>query len=81
MHCTRTVHMRCQDLVSRSCVFAKMFEHGLEIVFHYCTARPCHKINVFKCLFQGFCSECLNDIVVMLVSLTFNFPQEFLISW
>ena len=68
MRCTRTVHMHRQELVSCFCVFAKPFEHGLECVVHYCTAR--HNLMMFfKRRFQGFCCKCLDDIVVLLVSL------------
>ena len=49
------------------------------MIFHYCTTPPCHKIDLFKRLFRGSCSERLDDASVLLVSLIFLYPQKILI--
>ena len=50
------LHMRRQNLVPLSCLYAKHFELVIEIVFHYCNTPPCHKINLFKRMMLLCCS-------------------------
>ena len=65
------LHMRRQNLVPFSCLYTEPFELVLEIVFHYCTTHPCHKINLLKRPFQGSRFECLDDAFLLLISLIF----------
>ena len=68
------LHMRQQNLVSFSCLYIEFFELVIEVIFHYCTTPPCHKIDLFKLAFRGSNSERLDDASVLLVSLMFFYP-------
>jgi len=46
------------------------------IVFHYCTAPPCHKINLFKRHFRGRSFERLDDAFVLLISPSSFTPRK-----
>jgi len=59
------LHMRSQNLVYLSCLYAKPFELDIEIVFRYCTTPFCHKIDLFKRPFQGSLFERVDDIFVL----------------
>ena len=37
--------MRQQNLVPFLCLYIELFELVIEVIFHYCTTPPCHKIN------------------------------------
>jgi len=74
------LHMCRQNLVIFPCLYFDPFELALEIIFHYCTMPPCHKINLFKSPFRGSRYERLDDAFVLLVSLIFFYPQKILIS-
>ena len=63
------------------CLYIEPFELFIEIIFHYCTTPPCHKINLFKHPFRGSHFERLDDAFVLLtVSLIFVYPEKVLIS-
>jgi len=68
------LHMRRQNLVLFPCLYIEPFELVIEIVFHYCTTPPCHKINLFKRPFRGSTFERLDDAFVLLVSLIITLP-------
>jgi len=74
------LHMCQQNPVPFPCLYIELFELVIELIFHYCTTPPCHKIDVFKRPFPGCRSESLNDACVLLVSLFFLYPQKILIS-
>jgi len=80
MRITYALHMRQQNLVPFPCLYIEFFELVIEVIFHYCTTPPCHKIDLFKRPFQGSHSERLVDASVLLVSLMFLYPQKILIS-
>ena len=65
------LHMRHQNLVPFPCLYIELFELVIEIIFHYCTTPPCHKIDLFKRLFRDSRSELLDDASVLLVRLIF----------
>ena len=60
------LHVRRQNFVPFPCLYTKPFEFVIEIVFHYCTSPPCHKIDLFKRPFWGSCFERLDDVFVLL---------------
>jgi len=68
------------EFVHFSCLYIKFFELVIEVIFHYCTTPPCHKIDLFKSPFRGSRSERLDDASLLLVSLIFLYPQKILIS-
>jgi len=72
--------MHPQNLVLFPCLYIEFFELVIEVIFHYCTTPPCHKINLFKRPFRGSRFERLDDAFVLLVSLIFLYPQKILIS-
>jgi len=72
--------MRRQNLVTLSCSYAMPFELVTEIVFHYCTTPPYHKIDPFKRPFRGSRFERLDDAFVLLISLSFLYQKKILIS-
>ena len=74
------LHMRQQNFVPFSCLYIELFELVIEVIFHYCTTPPCHKIDWFKRPFRVSRSERLDDASVLLVSLIFLYPQKILIS-
>jgi len=74
------LHMRQQNLVLFPCLYIELFELVMEIVFHYCTTPPCHKINLVKHPFRGSRFERLDNASVLLVSLIFLYPPKILIS-
>jgi len=80
MRFTYALHMRRQNLVLFPCLYFEPFELVIEIVFHYCTTTPCHKIYLFKRPFRGSRFERLNDAFVLLISLILIYPQKILIS-
>jgi len=61
-------------------VYIELFELVIQVIFHYCTTPPCHKINLLKGPFRGSRFERLDDAFVLLVSLMFLYPQKTLIS-
>ena len=65
------LHMRLQNLFLFPCLYTEPFELVIQIIFHYYTTPPCHKINLFERPFQGSRFECLDDAFVLLVSLIF----------
>jgi len=73
------LHMRRQNLVLFPCLYSEHFELVIEIVFHYCTTPPYHKINLFKRRFQGCRLRRFDAAFVLLVSLVFLHPQQILI--
>jgi len=77
---TYALHMRCQNLILLSCLYTEPFELVIEIIFHYCSTPPCHKINLFKRPFRGSRFERLDEAFVLLISLIFLYPQTNLIS-
>ena len=80
MHFAYALHMRRQNFVRFPCLYTEPFELVIEIVFHYCTTPPCHKINLSKCPFQGSHFQHLGDAFVLLVSLIFLYSQKILNS-
>jgi len=74
------LQMHPQNLVLFPCLYIEFFELVIEVIFHYCTTPPCHKINLFKRPFRGSRFERLDDAFVLLVSLIFLYPQKILIS-
>ena len=80
VHFAYTLHMRQQNLVSFPCLYIEVFELVIEVIFHYCTTPPCHKIDLFKRPCWGSRSERLDDASVLLVSLIFRYPQKMRIS-
>ena len=74
------LHMCQQNLVPFPCWYIEFFELVIEVIFHYCTTSPCHKIDLFKRPFQGSRSERLDNASVLLVSLIFLYPQKIFIS-
>jgi len=74
VHFAYALHMRQQNLVPFPCLYIELFGLVIEVIFHYCTTPPCHKINLFKRLFRGS----LDDASVLPVSLIFLYPQK---SW
>jgi len=74
------LHMRQQNFVPYPCWYIEFFELVIEIIYHYCTTPPCHKIDLLKRPFWGSRSERLDDASVLLVSLIFLYPQKILIS-
>jgi len=79
MHFACALHVRRQNLVLLSCFYTEPFELVIEIVFHYCTTSPYHKIHLFKRPFWGSRFERLDDAFVLLISLVFFYPQKILI--
>ena len=75
------LHMRQQKFVPFPCLYIEFFEIVIEIIFHYCTTPPYHKIDLFKRPFWGSRSERrgLDDASVLLVSLIFLYPQKIFI--
>ena len=73
------LHMLQQNLVLFPCLYIELFELVIEVIFHYCTMPPCHKINLFKRPSRGSRFERLDDAFVLLVSLIFLYPQKILI--
>jgi len=80
MRFTYALHMRRQNLVPFPCLYLDPFELVIEIIFHYCTTTPCHKINLFKRPIRGCRFERLDDAFVLLISLIFLDHQKILIS-
>jgi len=74
------LHMRQQNLVLVPCLYIELIERVIEVIFHYYTTPPCHKINLFKRPFRGSRFERLDDAFVLLFSLIFLYPQKILIS-
>ena len=74
------LHMRRQNLVPLSRLYAKPFELAIEIVFHHSPTPPYHKINLLKRPFRGSRFERLDDAFVLLVSNIFFHPQKIFIS-
>ena len=70
------LHMRRQNLVLFPCLYIEPFELVIEIIFHYCTTPPCHKIDLFKRPFRGSHFERLDDAFVLLVSLIITLPSD-----
>ena len=70
------LHMRRQNLVLLSCLYAEPFELLIEIVFYYCTTPLCHNINLFERLFWGSRFERLDDAFVLLIGLNFLTPRK-----
>jgi len=71
MRLAYALHMRRQNLVLLSFLYTESFELVIEIIFHYCTMPPCHKINLFKRPFWGSRFERLDYAFVLLISLIF----------
>ena len=67
-----------QDLVLFPCLYIELFELVIEVIFHYCTTPPCHKIDLYKRPFRGSRFERLDDASVLLVSLIFLYPLKYL---
>ena len=63
MRFAHVLHMRQQKFVSFSCLYIEFFELVIEVIFHYCTTPPCHKIDLFERPFRGSRSERLDDAV------------------
>ena len=42
------LHMCQHNFVPFPCLYIEFFELVIEVIFHYCTTPPCHKINLFK---------------------------------
>ena len=59
-----SLHMCQQNLVSFPCWYIEFFELVIEVIFHYCTTPPCHKIDRFKRPFRGSRSERLDNASV-----------------
>jgi len=74
------LHMRQQNLVLFPCLYIELIELVTEVIFHYCTTPPCHKINLFKFPFRGGRFERLDDAFMLLISLIFLYPQQILVS-
>ena len=74
------LHMRQQNLVPFPCLYIEFFELVIEVIFHYFTTPPCHKINLFKRPIRGSRFERLDDAFVLLVSLIFLYLQKIFIS-
>ena len=70
------LHMLQQNLVLFPCLYIELFELVIEVIFHYCTTPPCHKIDLLKRLFRSSRSERLDNASVLLVSLIFLYPQK-----
>jgi len=68
--------MRQQNLVPFPCLYIKLFELVIKVIFSYCTTPPCHRINLFNRPFWGSRSEGLDDASVLLVSLIFFYLQK-----
>jgi hypothetical protein len=80
MHFAYALHVRRQNLVPHSCVYTKPFELVPEIILHYCTTPPCHKINLFKRPSWGRRVKHLNDAFMLLISLIFFDHQKIINS-
>ena len=65
------LHMRRQNHVLFPCLYIEPFELVIEIIFHYFTTPPWHKINLFKRPLQVSRFERLDDAFLLLVSLVF----------
>ena len=74
------LHMRQQNFVLFPCLYIELIELVIEIIFHYCTTPPCHKINLFKRPFRASRVERLDDALMLLISLIFLYPQKMLVS-
>jgi len=74
--------MRRQNFFLFPCLYVEPFELVTEIIFHFCTTPPWHKINLLKRPFRGSPGHFgrLDDAFVSLVSLIFLYPQKILIS-
>jgi len=77
MRCTCAIE---QNLVPFPCMYIELIELVIEVIFHYCTTPPCHKIDLIKHPFRGSRSECLDDVSVLLVSLILLYPSEIFFS-
>jgi len=60
------LHIRQQNLILFSCLYIELFGLVIEVIFHYCTTPPCHKIDLFKRPFRASLSEHLDDAPVLL---------------
>jgi len=80
MHFTYALYMCHQNLVSFSYLCTEPVELFIEIVFHYCTTPPYHKIHLYKRPFWGSHFERLDDAFVLLISLIFLYPPKINIS-
>jgi hypothetical protein len=80
MRFTYALHMCHPNYVLLSCLYTEPFELVIEIVFHYCTTPPFHKINLLKRPFRGSRFERLDNAFVLLISPIFLYPQKILIS-
>ena len=47
------LHMRQQKFVPFPSLYIEFFELVIEVIFHYCTTPPCHKIDLFKLMRYG----------------------------
>jgi len=74
------LHMRHRNLVPLFCFYTEPFELVTEIIFHYCNTPPCHRIDLFKRPLRGSRLECLDDALVLLISLIFLYPPKIYIS-
>ena len=85
-HALRTImmphalHLRHQKIVFHSCLYTEPFELVIQIVLHYCTTPPWHKIDLFKRPFRGSRFKCLDDSFMLLTRLIFLYPPKILIS-
>ena len=72
------LHMRQQNLVPFACLYIEpqVIELVIEVIFHYCTTPPCHKIDLFKRPFRGSCFERLDDAFVLLNQLQLPLLSE-----
>ena len=73
-------HMRSQNIVPFPYLYIEPFKLVIEIIFHYCTTPPCHKIDLSKRPFRDSRFQRFDDAFVLLVSLIFLYPQKTLIS-
>ena len=71
------LHICPHNLIPFPCLYIEFFELVIEVIFHYCTTPPCHKIDLFKRPFWGSRSERLDHASVLLVSLIFLYPHKF----
>ena len=58
------LHVRQQNLDLFPCLYIELFELVTEVIFHYCTTPPYHKIDMVKRPFEGSRSEPLDNASV-----------------
>ena len=69
MHFAYVLHMCQQNFVPFPCLYSGLVELVTEVIFHYCTTPPCHKIDLFKRPFKAGAAALSASMMLLCCSL------------